>query len=434
MRADAEAALSAALATADPARGVAEWLRDHPRAGPGRRVVVAMGKAACAMAAGAVAEGGVDPADVLVITKDGHGARCPEGARFLEAGHPRPDGRSLAAGAAILEWVVGLGARDELLLLVSGGASALADALPPGIPPGDWYAANEALVGAGLPIEAINAVRKHCSQLKGGQLARAAAPARVTALLLSDVIGDDPAVIGSGPAAPDPSTFDDALAALHGLSGIPDSLRAHLEAGRGGHRAETPVELPNSRNVVVGSNRQALESAAEALRERGYGALILTGRLQGEAREVARAVGAVALEAAATAVPAPPPVALLWGGETTVTLGPESGEGGRNQEMALAMGEDLAGTEGVGVLCAGTDGTDGPTDAAGGWVDGTTWDRAREAGWSIRGSLAGHDSGSLLEALGDRVVTGPTGTNVMDLCLALVSPKRPWTQSDSSAN
>lgn len=435
LREDAEAAFRAGLAAAGPESRVVEWLRAHPEAArpTGRLVVIAAGKAACPMVSGALAARPVAPGEVLAVTKDGHGTDCPAGIRLHEAGHPRPDDRSLAAGAAVLERVEGLGAEDELLLLVSGGASSLVDALPEGISPEDWYVANEALVGAGLPIQAINAVRKHCSLLKGGQLARAAAPARVTALLLSDVIGDEPAVIGSGPAAPDPTTFGEALAALDGLAGIPDSLRSHLEAGRAGHRPETPEGLPNSRNVVVGSNRQALEAAARVLRDRGYGTLILTGRLQGEAREVARAVAAVALEAAGTGSPAPPPVALLWGGETTVALGPNAGEGGRNQEMALAMAEDLAGVSGVGVLCGGTDGTDGPTDAAGGWVDGTTWHRTQAAGWSVPRALAVHDSGPLLKALGDRIVTGPTGTNVMDLCLALVSSD-PWTLSDSSAN
>ncbi|MFA9460805.1 glycerate kinase type-2 family protein [Thiohalorhabdus sp. Cl-TMA] len=425
LKTDAEAAFRSALEAAEPDRLVAGWLRDHPGAvsPAGRTLVIAVGKGACSMVSGAMEVLPVRPEEVLVVTKDGHGAACPAGVTVLESGHPRPDARSLDAGAAILDRVEALGPRDGLLLLVSGGASALADVLPPGLDPEDWFRANAALVGAGLPIQAINAVRKHCSLLKGGQLARAAAPAEVTALLLSDVVGDDPAVIGSGPAAPDPTTYADGLAFLPEMPDFPPSLRMHLEAGRAGTHAETPKsgELGNSRNVVVGNNRSALEAAADALRRRGYEPLILTSRLQGEARQAARALASVALEAADSGTPLAAPAALLWGGETTVTLGADPGEGGRSQEMALAMAGDFDGIPGVGALCAGTDGTDGPTEAAGGWVDGATRERAAQAGRSIGEALDGHNSGAVLELLNDRLVTGPTGTNVMDLNILLVA-------------
>ena len=423
LKASAHAAFHAALSAADPGPRVAEWLAAHPQAARprGRLVIAAVGKAACAMVAGALQERAAAPDDVLVVTKTGHDAACPAGVGGLwQTGHPEPDTRSLAAGAALLERVRGLGADDELLLLLSGGASALADVLPEGLSAEDWAASHAALVAAGLPIQSINAVRKHLSGLKGGQLARAAAPARVTALVLSDVIGDDPAVIGSGPAAADPTTFAEACAIARDVAGFPAAALALLRRGEAGALAETPKagELPHARNIVVANNRAALEAAAGELARRGLPPLILTSRLQGEAREVARAVAAVGLEAAAAGHPASPPVALLWGGETTVTLGPAPGEGGRNQELALAMAEDLAGWVGVGALCAGTDGTDGPTDAAGAWVDGTTWERAGAS--AGRAALAGHDSGGLLRRLGDRVVTGPTDTNVMDLAIMLV--------------
>lgn len=402
-----------------------DWLEANPGAAcpDGRLAVVAIGKAACAMASGALAAREADPGDCLVVTKEGHTGDCPGGVKVVESAHPTPDHRSLAAGEAILERVGGLGPGDELLLLVSGGASALAEALPAEITPEDWFAANEALVGGGLTIHAINAVRKHCSRLKGGRLAEAAAPARVTALLLSDVVGDDPAVIGSGPAAPDPSTFDEALTAVAPLSGFPASLRRFLQQGAAGSVPETPKpgDLGLARNLIVGSNRLALEAAGEELEERGYTAMAMTSRLQGEAKEVARVLASVGLESHTAARPVPPPVAFLWGGETTVTLGPGPGEGGRNQEMAVAMAEDLAEVDGVGALCAGTDGTDGPTDAAGGWVDGATWRRAAQAGVPVAAALAGHDTGPALATLGDRLVTGPTGTNVMDLALVLVA-------------
>jgi glycerate-2-kinase len=247
----------------------------------------------------------------------------------------------------------------------------------------------------------------------------------VTALLLSDVIGDDPAVIGSGPAAPDPATFREALDAVGPLPGFPDSLGRRLADGAAGCIPETPKagELANARNEVVGSNRQAMAAAAAELEGRNYRPWAMTSRLQGEAAQVARALAAVGLESRASGQPVAPPAAFLWGGETTVTLGPQPGEGGRNQELTLAMAPDLAGISGIGALCAGTDGTDGPTEAAGGWVDGATLGRA---GWrELHAALAGHNSSPLLERLGDRLVTGPTGTNVMDLAVVLVAGDPP---------
>ncbi|MEF8792968.1 glycerate kinase type-2 family protein [Thiohalorhabdus sp.] len=425
LKADAEAAFQAALAAAEPGRRVTEWLKTHAGAvrPEGRLAVIAIGKAACAMISGALAVRDTDPGEVLVVTKDGHGDECPADVRVVASGHPRPDSRSLDAGEEVLRRVHGLGADDELLLLVSGGASALAEALPSDIPPEDWFAANEALVGGGLTIHAVNAVRKHCSRLKGGRLAEAAAPARVTALLLSDVVGDDPAVIGSGPAAADPSTFGDALEVLAGLPRFPNSLRAFLERGDAGKVAETPKpgNLAGVRNAVVGNNRLALDAAGEELASRGYQPMPMTSRLQGEAKEVARVLAAVGLDSRKGSRPVAPPAAFLWGGEATVTLGPSPGEGGRNQEMALAMAGDLAGAGGIGALCAGTDGTDGPTDAAGGWVDGTTCQRLAESGSSLKRVLARHDSGTALASLDDRLITGPTDTNVMDLTFLLVA-------------
>jgi glycerate-2-kinase len=385
-------------------------------------MVAAVGKAACPMVTGALAERAVEAGSALVVTKEGHGQACPREMTVLEAGHPTPDRRSLLAGEELLRRVAELGEGDELLLLVSGGASALAEVLPAGIPEEAWFAANRALVGGGLPIAAINAVRKHCSRLKGGQLARAASPARVTTLLVSDVIGDDPAVIGSGPTAPDPSRFEEAREVAARVADFPAAIKEFLAKGAGGELAETPKpgELEHVTQAVVASNRQALQAAAAYLAGRGWRSWILSSRLQGEARSVARALAAVALETAESGNPVQPPAALLWGGETTVTLGPEPGEGGRSQELALALGEDLAASNRIGALCAGTDGTDGPGEAAGGWVDGTTVERSRRLGYPVPRALDRHDSGGLLARLGDQIVTGPTGTNVMDLVVLLV--------------
>jgi glycerate-2-kinase len=423
----ARAALDAALAAADPEPAVRRWLREHPdRVRPaGRLVVMAVGKAAAAMARGALAERAAERC--WVVTKDGHAQAAPADCTVRETGHPLPDGRSLAAGAELRALAEGLGEGDELLLLVSGGASALAEDLAAGVEAADWRAANHALLASGRPIADLNTVRKHLSRLKGGGLARLASPARVTALQVSDVIGDDPAVIGSGPAAADPTSFAEAAAVAGAVDGFPEPVRAYLAAGARGDHAETPKpgELPRARNAVVASNRAALQAAATHLAGAGYRPLILTSRLQGEAREVAHAVAAVAQEAAAAGDPIPPPCALLWGGETTVTLGAASGEGGRNQELAVALAPELAGRADVGALCAGTDGTDGPGEAAGGWVDATTLERARTAGYPVARALADHDTGGLLATLGDRLVTGPTGTNVMDLALVLVDSPTP---------
>jgi glycerate-2-kinase len=423
----ARAALDAALAAADPEPAVRGWLREHPDSvrPNGRLVVMAVGKAAAAMARGALAERAAHAC--WVVTKDGHAQAALADCTVRETGHPLPDGRSLAAGAELRALAEGLGEGDELLLLVSGGASALAEDLPAGVEAADWCAANHALLASGRPIADLNTVRKHLSRLKGGGLARLASPARVTALQVSDVIGDDSAVIGSGPAAGDPSTFAEAAAVAGAVDGMPESVRAHLAAGARGEHAETPKpdDLAQARNAVVASNRVALEAAATHLAGEGYPPLILTSRLQGEAREVARAVAAVAQEAAAAGDPAPPPCALLWGGETTVSLGPLPGEGGRNQELAVALAPELAGWTGIGALCAGTDGTDGPGEAAGGWVDHTTRDRAHKMDYPVAEALADNDSGGLLAALGDRLVTGPTGTNVMDLTLVLIDRPTP---------
>ena len=284
------------------------------------------------------------------------------------------------------------------------------------------------LLAAGATINELNAVRKHLSALKGGQLARAAAPAPVVALLLSDVIGDPLDVIASGPTAPDPTTFADALDVLDrfGLRGrVAASVRAHLEAGGAGRVAETPK--PGDRalrvvtNRVIGNNGLVVDAAQREAERLGFPSRVLTGRLQGEAREVAGAFATVLREAAASGQPVARPACLIAAGETTVTVrGP--GRGGRCQEFALAVVEPVAGVDGVVVLAAGTDGSDGPTDAAGAIVDGTTLDRARREGLSPQEALATNDSHGFFSRLGDLVVTGPTGTNLMDLYVGLVGP------------
>jgi hydroxypyruvate reductase len=390
-----------------------------------RIVVVGVGKASEAMADAIEDVLGTRIADGLVVVKEARGARSGR-IRVVEAGHPLPDERGRAAAAEILQLVRGAGPDDLVVCLISGGGSALAPAPVPGIGLADKQTVTRLLLETGATINELNTVRKHLSFLKGGQLARAASPASVVALLLSDVIGDPVDVIASGPTAPDPTTFADALAVLEGFglrARVPDSVRAHLEAGARGDVPDTPKPddpaFARVTNVVIGNNRLVATAATEEAARLGYPPLFLTRQIQGEAREVARVFAAVLRDAAAAGAPVGRPGCLLAAGETTVTVrGP--GKGGRCQEFCLALAPMLAELPGVVVLAAGTDGSDGPTDAAGAVVDPTTVARARALGLDPRPALAANDAYTFFSGLGDLVVTGPTGTNLLDLYLGLV--------------
>jgi hydroxypyruvate reductase len=309
------------------------------------------------------------------------------------------------------------GKGDLVLCLISGGASALLPFPAEGITLEEKQAVTRLLLACGANIHEINTVRKHISQIKGGQLARLAEPAAVEALLLSDVVGDNLDVIGSGPTAPDASTYTDALNILDRFAireRVPASIRGHLEHGAAGGIAETPKST-RARNTVVGSNRIALEACAARARALGYRTLILSSEIEGETREIARMHAAIAREIAHTGKPLKPPACIVTGGETTVTLKGE-GQGGRNQEFVLAAALDIAGLDRVVVFSAGTDGTDGPTDAAGAIADGRTLERKPDA----RRYLDANDSYRYFADLDDLVITGPTNTNVMDVHLVLV--------------
>jgi hydroxypyruvate reductase len=308
---------------------------------------------------------------------------------------------------------------------VSGGASALLCAPVAGITLAAKQHTTDLLLRAGADIYELNCVRKHLSLLKGGNLAARAYPARVLSLLLSDVVGDALDVIGSGLTAPDTSTFAQALRTLErrgALRQVPHEVREHLEKGMREEVAETPKPgdglFANVTNVVVGSSRQALEAAAEEAKQRGYRPLILSSRMQGEAREAACLHADILWEAVTSGHPVRPPSCILSGGETTVTVRGD-GKGGRNQEFALAAAVALQGAKNVMMLCAGTDGSDGPTDAAGAIVTGETVARAAKLGHEAEDYLARNDSYHFFEALGDLVKTGPTGTNVMDVNIML---------------
>lgn len=347
--------------------------------------------------------------------------------RRLLAGHPVPDEAGRRAADEVEALARGLGEDDLLLLLVSGGASALLPAPVEGLTLADKAQTTSALLRAGATIGELNAVRKHLSRLKGGGLVRAAAPARVACLALSDVVGDDPSTIASGLAAPDPTTYGTAIDVLKRKGvwdTVPAAVRRHLEAGTRGERPETPKPGdPLFRRVdfaVVGSNRLSVEAAAGEARRQGLRPLVLTTRLEGEAREVARVLTAVLRECVEEGRPAAPPVCLLAGGETTVTV-TGSGRGGRNQELVLAAAEPLASFPVRAVVASlATDGIDGHSDAAGGVADDRSLARATALGLAPPSAfLAENDSRSFLGPLGDLIVTGPTGTNVIDLTVLL---------------
>lgn len=424
LRRHARSIFRAALAASDPAGAVARYLA-RGRFDRYRHIyVIGAGKAGASMALAAERALGARITAGLITVKDGNTARL----RRIElnpCGHPVPDERG-ASGAARIAQIAASAGRDDLVLcLVSGGASALMPLPAEGIALEEKQATTRLLLACGATIHEINAVRKHISRIKGGQLARLAAPARVESLLLSDVVGDNLDVIGSGPTAPDASTFAGVLEIFDRYdirARVPAAVRERIERGARGEIPETPKPadplFARVRNTVVGGNRLALDAAARAARELGYRTLILSSTIEGETREIARMHAAIAREIAATGRPVRPPACIITGGETTVTIKGD-GLGGRNQEFVLAAALEIAGLPGVVVFSAGTDGSDGPTDAAGAIADGGTVARNPEA----RRYLDRNDSYHYFQPLGDLVITGPTNTNVMDIRLILVASK-----------
>ena len=442
--------LAAALRAADPAAAVARHLRrDGDRrgcagevydlAGIERVFVVGFGKAGAGMAAAVESLVGDRIAGGLVIVKEGHLGGAPEGGgiefveaghplpdftassaiEFVEAGHPLPDVRGLRATRRLIEIAAGAGGRDLLICLVSGGGSALLTAPAEGLDLADLETVSDRMLAGGASIQEFNAVRRQLSAVKGGRLARLAAPARILSLILSDVVGDDLAAIASGPTSPDPGSFAEAIAVLEKYrlwERVPEAVRRRLSAGAPGEQPGPagpgdPV-FDRVRNVLIGSNRMAAEVAVTAAREQGFNARLLTTGLTGEAREAGEWLADELREAGGES-----PVCLVAGGETTVTLGSGGpiGRGGRNQEAALAAVERIAGLQDVLFLTLATDGGDGPTDAAGAAVTGESLRRSAALDLDPRRFLERHDSYSFFEALDDLVRTGPTGTNVNDL-------------------
>jgi len=436
LRKSARGIFDAAVRAVDPAEAIRRHLvRDGDRltigdervdlGGVRQIVVVGLGKAGAPMAAAVEEILGERIARGVVVTKYGH-VQPTRTIRIHEAGHPVPDDAGMAGARAVLDHVKGLGPGDLVLVLISGGGSALTPAPVDGITLAEKQALTKALLACGADIREMNTLRKHISRIKGGQLARAAAPARVLTLILSDIVGDPLDAIASGPTVPDPTTYADAVAILdkyHIREEVPAGIRTHLETGAAGKIPETPKPddplFGRVRSVMVASNIQALEAARAEAQRLGFQAIILSSFIEGETREIARMHAALALEVRASGHPVRPPVCLITGGETTVTLRGK-GKGGRNQEFALASALDIAGLPDVVVLSAGTDGTDGPTDAAGALADGDTVKRAVGLGLKPRAALDGNDAYPFFERLGDLVITGPTRTNVMDVRLVLV--------------
>jgi hydroxypyruvate reductase len=403
---------------------------------PGARLrLLALGKAADPLARAVERRLGERLTDGVIVTKEGHavaGHPRPRGAgerlEVLESAHPVPDSRSLVAGQRIAAFLGDSRPTDLVLLLITGGASALAVIPRPPVTLDDLGQLTNLLLRAGATIHELNVVRKHLDRLKGGGLIRLAAPARIRALLLSDVVGDSPSTIGSGPVTADPSSFADALAVLTQrgvLRETPARVREIFERGEQGLEEETlkpgdPLTALAT-TAILASGATAVEAAAARAVEMGFEPKVLGTAVEGEAREVGRDIAAVVREVATRARPVAPPAALIWAGETTVTVRGD-GRGGRNQELALAAALALDGLEEVCLVSIGTDGTDGPTDAAGAMIDGGTAVRARALHLDLDAALARNDAYPTLHALGALIHTGPTGTHVNDLGIALVGP------------
>ncbi|HDQ70766.1 MAG TPA: glycerate kinase [Chloroflexi bacterium] len=417
----------AALAAVDPEAAVRRHLR---RAGDAlligerrynlsdyeRVFVVGGGKASVPMAKAAVEVLGKRLTEGVIVAKYGHAGSLPSTPRlqFIEANHPTPDEQAVRGARAVAALARRATERDLLICLISGGASALLTWPAPGLSLAALQALTDDLLRSGATIDEINTVRKHCSRIKGGNLARLAAPATTVTLILSDVVGDPLDVIASGPTVPDPTTVADAQAVLDRYGLAADHEIPFQETPKPGDLA-----FERMQHVLLGSNRLAAKAAVERARALGYHTLLLSTYVEGEAREVARVAAALAKGVRAHGDPVAPPACLVWGGETTVTVRGD-GKGGRNQELALAAALALDGWPGVLVMALATDGTDGPTDAAGAVVTGDTIARARAQGLDPRAALAANDSYPFFEALGDLIRTCPTGTNVNDLLFVLV--------------
>lgn len=404
-------------------------LSDYKKGGFNRILLISFGKAAFLMAKAVSDNAGDLIARGVVITKYGHALSrdLHKNIEIHEAGHPIPDRNGVEATRRAIEMLRGADEKTLVLSLISGGGSALLVAPKDGITLDDKQAVTDLLLKAGASIDELNTVRKHISGIKGGRLAQYAYPARVVSLILSDVIGDKLDVIASGPTSPDSTTFGMALDVVRKYElteKLPAKVKDILDAGSHGRVDETPKEgaliFEHVENIIVGSNKKAAQAAAMRAKELGFDATILSTELQGEATDAAYWLAKKAIEVKKMVLKGTgTKFCLISGGETTVTVR-GNGKGGRNTELALAYALEIDGTQGVTFLSAGTDGTDGPTDAAGAIVSGETIDKGREMGLDPRTYLSSNDSYTFFRRTGELLKTGPTGTNVMDLQIALI--------------
>ncbi|BCG91553.1 glycerate kinase type-2 family protein [Mesorhizobium sp. 131-2-1] len=406
---------NAAVAAADPEKTIRDHLPARPK---GRTIVIGAGKGSAQMAA-AFEKVWDGPIEGLVVTRYGYGAKC-ERIEIIEAAHPVPDAAGLEASRRLLEKVRGLTADDLVVALISGGGSALLPSPAPGLTLADEIAVNEALLASGAPIAAMNTIRKHLSTIKGGRLAAAAHPARVVSLVVSDIPGDNPALVASGPTVPDTGSREDALASIAAYNmKLPASVMAHINSpAADAPRPDDPVFAGNEVHLIASAG-VSLEAAAAEARRQGIEAVILSDSIEGEAREVGGVHAAIAREVATRDRPFAKPVLILSGGETTVTLRAK-GKGGRNSEFLLAFAIAIGGLDGIHALAADTDGIDGSEDNAGAFADGSTVSRMRAAGIDAKAMLAGNNAWTAFNAVGDLFVPGPTGTNVNDLRAILI--------------
>ena len=364
--------------------------------------------------------------DGLIVVKYNHGLPLKK-IETIEASHPIPDKNGVRGTSNILRLLSKTGEKDLIICLISGGGSALLVQPHKEITLQDIQTTSAELLACGAAIDEINTVRKHLSSIKGGQIAKAAYPSTLITLILSDVVGDPMDIIASGPTVPDESTFEDAYAIIQKYSleeKMPNSACGFLKRGKMGKIEETPEAgneiFDNTQNIIVGSNRIALEAAEKRAREMGYNTIILSSLVEGESRDAAKFLAAIAKEVSRTGTPIPKPACIIAGGETTVTIRGK-GKGGRNQEFALSAAMEIEGCEGVVILSAGTDGTDGPTDATGAIVDFNTCKAAREK-FRLNPDefLNKNDSYNFFKKTGEHIITGPTMTNVMDIMISLI--------------
>lgn len=409
------AMFDAAIAAAQPAVCLPPHLPQPPK---GRLVVIGAGKASAAMAS-ALEKHWPGPLTGLVVTRHGYGVAC-ERIEIVEAAHPVPDAAGEAAARRMLALVGDLGADDLVIALISGGGSALLPLALPGLTLADKQALNRALLASGASIREMNCVRRHLSAIKGGRLAAACHPARVLNLLLSDVPGDDPIDIASGPTVPDPTTCADALQILRRYQiDVPARALALLQSAQSESLKPGDPRLPEITTRFIATPQQALEAAAQVARQAGWDAHILGDAIEGESREVARTLAGIALQIARRGQPMKAPCVLLSGGETTVTLRGR-GRGGRNVEFLLSLGLALDAAPGIFALAADTDGVDGQEEIAGALLTPDTLARAWAQGLRPREHLDDNDGHGFFERLGDTVVTGPTRTNVNDFRALLI--------------